>query len=250
MNSVDASVANMDVREHIRNCHALVGSDIHFAFQTIIDAREQDVVGFEALVRGIRKEPAALVMSRVPHGQRFNFDQACRIRAIEAAAQFDIEGKIHLNCTDIKASNIDLVIQVTQHVAKRHGYEPGSIVLELHNLESIGTRQQLIEVREKIHDVGFMTLADNFGQRDADLMPVATFRPTCLKLAHRLVEDIQDNTSAQAIASGAIATCKQLGIAVIASGVEKAEEFRWLSEAGVEFFQGYFFAQPGMDEED
>ena len=250
MSSTDVSAANFDVYEHIRSYHSLVGSDINFAFQTIVDAREQDVVGFEALVRGIRKEPASLVMSRVPHDQRFSFDQACRVRAIEAAAQFGIDGKLHLNCTDIKAGNIDLVLEVTQHIAKRHEIEPAHIVLELNNLEAIAQRNQLRNVRDKIHAAGFMTLADNFGSRDADLQPVATFQPTCLKLAHRLVESIHENPTAQAIARGAIATCKSLGTAVIASGVEKAEEFRWLSDAGVEFFQGYFFAQPGMDQTD
>ncbi len=249
MSSTDPSLADFDLREHIRNYHALVGSDINFAFQTIVDAREQDVVGFEALVRGIRKEPAALVMSRVPHDQRFSFDQACRVRAIEAAAKFGIDGKLHLNCTDVKADNVDLVLAVTRHIANRHGIELANIVLELYNLEAIGRGKQLREVRDKIHEAGFMTLADNFGSRDADLQPVAAFQPTCLKLAHHLVENIHDNPTAQAIVRGAIATCKSLSAAVIASGVEKAEEFRWLSEAGVEFFQGYFFAQPGMDEE-
>lgn len=250
MNKTDTSVDSFDVYEHIRSYHDLVGSDINFAFQTIVDAKEQDVVGFEALVRGIRKEPASLVMSRIPHNQRFSFDQACRVRAIEAAAQFGIDGKLHLNCTDIKASNIDLVLQVTRHIAKRHGIEPERIVLEIFNLEAIGQRRQLREVRDRIHAAGFMTLADNFGSRDADLQPVAAFQPTCLKLAHHLVEDIHDKPTAQAIIRGAIATCKALGIAVIASGVEKAEEFRWLNDAGVEFFQGYFFAQPGMDQTD
>lgn len=250
MSSTDTSTDSFDVYEHIRSYHALVGSDINFAFQTIVDAKEQDVVGFEALVRGIRKEPASLVMSRIPHDQRFSFDQACRVRAIEAAARFGIDGKLHLNCTDVKASNIDLVLQVTRHIAKRHQIEPTRIVLELNNLEAIAPRKQLREVRDKIHEAGFMSLADNFGQRDADLQPVAAFQPTCLKLAHHLVGDIHENTTAQAIARGVIAMCKSQGTAVIASGVEKAEEFRWLDDAGVEFFQGYFFAQPGMDQAD
>ncbi len=249
MNDPGMSLSDFDIREHIRAYHTLVGSDIQFAFQTIVDARHQDVVGFEALVRGIRKEPASQVISRVAHDQRFSFDQACRVRAIEAAAKFGIDGKLHLNCTDVKAGNIDLVLEVTRHVAERNDIELRNIVLELYNLEAIGRGRQIREVRDKIHEAGFMTLADNFGSRDADLQPVAAFQPTCLKLAHHLVDNIQDNPTAQAIVRGAIATCRSLGAAVIASGVEKAEEFRWLSEAGVEFFQGYFFAQPGMDEQ-
>jgi EAL domain-containing protein (putative c-di-GMP-specific phosphodiesterase class I) len=248
MSTTEPSASDFDVYEHIRGYHALVGTDISFAFQTILDATEQEVVGFEALVRGIRNEPASLVMSRVQHSQRFSFDQACRIRAIEAAEHFGIDGRLHLNCTDIKAGNVDLVVSVTAHMARRHNLDHDRIVLELNNLGALGGREPLAAVREAIHAAGFLTLADNFGQRDADLQPIAQFRPRQLKLAHRLVDNIHTNPESQAIVRGAIAMCQELDIQIIASGVEQAEEFRWLQDAGVELFQGYFFAQPGMDE--
>ncbi len=241
-----AAVSSTDIYEHIRSYHALVGSDIHFAFQTIINATEQDVVGFEALVRGIRDEPAALVMSRIQHEQRFAFDQACRIRAIEAAAGFGIDGALHLNCTDIKAANVELVCEVARHVGKRQGIAPHRIVLELSNLDAIGSRDQLQQVAATIREAGFRSLADNFGQRDADLRPLAIFRPDLVKLDLRLVENIHERSEAQAIARAAMAFCRDLDIRVMASGVERAEEFRWLQTIGVELFQGYFFAQPGM----
>ncbi len=239
--------ARLDVYAHIRSYHELVGTDINFAFQTIIDATAQEVTGFEALVRGIRKEPAAVVMSRIHKDQRFAFDQACRVRAIEAAAEFDIDGQLHLNCTDIKATNVELVVEVIQHVARRNSIGCDKIVLELNNLDAIGGRAALTTVRTVIQDAGLQTLADNFGQRDADLAPIALFRPQQLKLAHQLVEAIHDSPEAQAVTRGIMALCQDLDIRVIASGVEKAEEFRWLQDAGVELFQGYFFAQPGME---
>jgi len=234
-----------DVYAQIRRYHQLVGSNITFAFQTIIDATEQEVVGYEALVRGVKNEPASLVMSRVQQNRRFDFDQACRVRAIEASTSFDIDARLHLNCTDIKAANVDQVVEVCRHVARRQDIAFDRIVLELNNLDAIGNRELLQAVHMSIRDAGFLTLADNFGRRDADLRPVALFQPEQLKLAQQLVERIQDRRENQAIVKAAVALCRDLGITVIASGVETAEEFRWLHEAGIEFFQGYFFAQPG-----
>jgi EAL domain-containing protein (putative c-di-GMP-specific phosphodiesterase class I) len=247
MTQADAGRTGTDLYAEIRSYHELVGEDINFAFQTIIDAGEQEVAGFEALVRGIRKEPASLVMSRIPHDQRFAFDQACRIRAIEAAADFGIDGRLHLNCTDIKAANVGLVAEVITHVARRHKLDNGNIVLELNNLDAMGGAQPLTEVRQTLIGAGFHTLADNFGQRDADLRPIALFRPQQLKIAHRLVENIHEHREAQAIVRGLIAMCQDLGTEIIASGVEQREEFAWLQDAGIKLFQGYFFAQPGMD---
>lgn len=238
---------SMDVIDLIHRCQALVGSDIQFAFQTIIDTREQEVVGFEALVRGIRNEPPALVFSRIPHDQRFLFDQACRIRAMEAAEAFGIDSKLHLNCSEIKASNVELVAATTLHIARRHDLDPANIVLELSNLDAIGNAAALDEVQACLSSAGLTTLADNFGQRDANLRPVAGFRPQLLKLAHKLVDGIDGNRESQAMVKAALAFCEQMGIRPMASGVERAEEFEWLQAAGVDLFQGYFFAQPGMD---
>ncbi len=237
-----------DVVDRIRAYHQMVGDDINFAFQTIIDADGQEVVGFEALVRGIEKESAATVISRISRDKRFEFDQACRIRAIEAAARFGIDSNLHLNCSNIKASNIDQVLDVCLYAAKASDIRPENIVLELGNLSLIGTGADLINVRRAIRAAGFRILADNFGRRDADLRPVAQLEPSMIKLDHYLVHDIHQSRAAQSIFCGIMAMCEDRGIDVIAAGVESADEFNWLQKAGVRLFQGYYFAQPGMDE--
>jgi len=248
MNSAADPASTFDVYEHIRQYNRLVGADISFAFQTIMDASEFEVIGFEALVRGIRNEPAPQVMSRINHNQRFDFDQACRIRAIEAAAEFEIDADLHLNATDIKVGNVDVVVAVTQHLAKRHKIEPNRIVLELNNLGALGGEIPLKKIKATLADAGFRTLADNFGQRDADLRPLALFRPHLVKIDHRLVDRISENLEAQATVRGLIEFCNALDIEPVASGVETANEFRWLQEAGLRLFQGFFFAQPEMNQ--
>ncbi|MEN1729075.1 MAG: EAL domain-containing protein [Pseudomonadota bacterium] len=247
MGNVATTAASFDVYEHIRNYNRLVGTDISFAFQTIMDAANFEVVGFEALVRGIKKEPASQVISRISHDDRFDFDQACRIRAIEAAAEFEIDGNLHLNATDIKAANVELVVEVTRHLANRHKIDTGRIVLELNNLNAQGGADSLAQVSATLHEAGFRTLVDNFGQRDADLRPLTEFRPHLVKLDHRLVEGIHEKQDAQAIALGLIRFCQTMEIEPVASGVETADEFRWLQDAGIRLFQGYFFAQPEMN---
>lgn len=237
-----------DVVERIRSYQEMVGDDINFAFQTIIDADGQEVVGFEALVRGIQKESAATVISRISRDQRFDFDQACRIRAIEAAARFGIDNHLHLNCSNIKANNIEQVLDVCQHAAGISGIRPENIVLELGNLSLIGTAADLTKVRRKIRAAGFRILADNFGRRDADLRPVAQLEPSMLKLDHYLVHDIHQSRAAQAIIRGVMAMCEDRGIEVIAAGVESTDELTWLQKNGIRLFQGFYFAQPGMDE--
>ncbi len=239
---------NGDIQDHIRAYQDLVGSDIQFAFQTILDAEMLEVVAFEALVRGIRSESAATVISRIRHEQRFDFDQACRIRAIEAAARNQLEGDIHLNCSDIKPGNVKLVANVLLHIARRYGIDSERLVLELGNLDQLNTGGQLEEVASALETAGLRRLADNFGRRNADLRPVIQFLPEQLKLDRKLTSGIHENRGSQAIVHACRRLCQELGITVIAAGVESIDEFRWLQEAGIERFQGYFFAEPGLDD--
>lgn len=241
------AVSTDDLHDQIRNYQALVGTDIQFAFQTIIDARELEVVAFEALVRGLHGEAAATVISRIAQDDRFAFDQACRIRALEAAARGEIDQDLHLNCAEIRPANVNLVCEVTHHMARRYRINSERIVLEIAGLERLGTRRQLVDIRRDLQAAGLRTLADNVGRHQADLCALAAFRPDQIKLDRALTMDIEQSAERQAVVRGCLSLCRDLGIRLIAGGIETADEFAWLQEAGVEYFQGFFFTQPDLD---
>lgn len=225
---------------------SVLDSDIDFAFHPIVSDVLQDVIGFEALVRGSDRQCASSIMDRISAENRFAFDQACRIMAVKSAARFEIDGNLHLNCTDVTAENIERVVQVTRVIAEEHDLPVGRIVLEFSSLDAMGDRDELADVRETAQNAGFRVLLDNFGRDDADLTRMARFRPDWLKLDRRLVSGIHHNRTHQAIVRGVLGICKELGIQVMAGGVEKAEELEWLRNIGLESFQGYYFTRPEM----
>jgi EAL domain-containing protein (putative c-di-GMP-specific phosphodiesterase class I) len=238
-----------DLHGHIRGCQELVGTDIQFAFQTILNARELEVVAFEALVRGLAGEPAATVISRIAQENRFDFDQACRIRALEAAARSEVEQDLHLNCAEIRTSNVNLVSEVIHHMARRYRIDSDNIVLEIAGLNRLGTRRQIAEIRRELQAAGLRTLADNVGLNHADLSVLAAFQPDMIKLDRALVAKIEQSRQRQAVIHGCMSLCKDLGIRLIAGGIETREEFIWLRDNGIEYFQGFYFTQPDLDAE-
>ena len=72
-----------------RNPEAL-GFDFTMAFQLILDVEEQRPFAYEALVRGVNGESAGEILGRVNDGNRYRFDQACRVKAIEQAAKLGL----------------------------------------------------------------------------------------------------------------------------------------------------------------
>lgn len=238
-----------DLHGHIQRCEELVGTDIQFAFQTILDSRELEVVAFEALVRGLAGEPAATVISRISQADRFDFDQACRIRALEAAARAEIEQDLHLNCAEVRTSNVNLVSEVIHHMARRFRFDSDRIVLEIAGLTRLGTRRQLSEIRRELQAAGLRTLADNVGLNHADLLALAAFHPDMIKLDRALVANIEQSRPRQAVVRACLSLAYDLGIKLIAGGIETVDELSWLQDHGVEYFQGFFFTQPDLDAE-
>ena len=73
---------------------------------------------------------------------------------------------------------------------------------------------------------------------------LSKFQPDKIKIDREIISDVHKSGPKQAIVHALIKCCASLEIAVIAEGVEKAEEWMWLEAVGVSQFQGYLFACP------
>lgn len=225
---------------------SVIDLGISFAFQQHVDAATGRTRGHEALLRCVSGESAAEIIGSVRPENKFYFDQACRMRAIRDAARRGIEGPLHLNCTEVDASNLDLALSATLEAARRHGIDPDRIVLEFGSLHRLGNPRQLAKVRSRANQYGFRVLADNFGLGEAGLKRLAVLRPELVKLDRELIRNVHTSLRRQAMVHGIIATCQALGIEVIAAGVESEAEIAWLRSAGVETFQGFYYGRPSV----
>jgi len=61
-----------------------------------------------------------------------------------------------------------------------------------------------------------------------------------------LMRGIESNGPRQAIVRAIASVCVDLGIDLMAEGVETLDEFQWLKDEGIRLFQGYLFAKPGF----
>ena len=89
---------------------------------------------------------------------------------------------------------------------------------------------------------------DDFGSGHAGLALLDHYQPDLISLSMWLVRGIDHHGARQAILGGLVQTCGDLGIDIIAKGVETMEEYSWLRGAGIELFQGYLFARPGFEQ--
>ena len=74
-----------------------LGFKIRMAFQPIIDWQSKSIFAYEALVRGPEGEGAGWVFQHINDDNKYYFDQACRVKAIETAAKLGCNSFLSIN---------------------------------------------------------------------------------------------------------------------------------------------------------
>jgi EAL domain-containing protein (putative c-di-GMP-specific phosphodiesterase class I) len=224
-----------------------IGFEFSFAFQPIVDARNQEIISFEALVRGPHGEPSASVFAKVPKASLPRFDEICRSKAIAMASRLKIPNRLNLNLSAESIYQIDLSIMTTFQASIDSGIPVEKIVFEALEMESLTDQRNLLKYLRLIQDFGFSTAIDDFGAGYSGLKLLVEFQPNYIKLDRHLIGNIHQDAIKQSVFSGVRQICKKLGIEIVAEGVENAREYHWLREAGVSIFQGYYFARPAFE---
>jgi EAL domain-containing protein (putative c-di-GMP-specific phosphodiesterase class I) len=221
--------------------------DVSFAFQPIVDIESHTVFAYEALVRGPSNESAGSVLGSLPRSQLHAFDRAARMQAIALAASLGLETGLSLNFMPQALETLPDAISSTIDAARRAGISERRIFLEVTEGELIrdlaGFSKNINEYRAS----GMHLAIDDFGAGHSGLNLLADFQPDVIKIDMHLVRNIDSKGPRQAIVRAVIQVCGDLGIDVIAEGVETELEYRWFKRAGVRLFQGYLFGRPEFE---
>lgn len=223
-----------------------VGFQFDYAYQPIVDLATRSVYGHEALVRGPNGEGAMSVLSQVTEKNRYRFDQACRVKAIKGAAQLGIEERISINFLPNAIYKPEICIRTTLEAARTHGFPLERIIFEVTEGERVEDGPWLAEILREYKRCGLLTAIDDFGAGYAGLTLLANFQPDLIKIDMELVRNVDRSKSRQVIVLGLVRICLDMGVKVIAEGIETAAERDFLMDAGIHLMQGYLFSRPAF----
>jgi EAL domain-containing protein (putative c-di-GMP-specific phosphodiesterase class I) len=220
--------------------------ELAFAFQPIVDVSAGRTYAHEALVRGPNGESAGSVLARVDETNRYHFDQRCRTTAIAQAAALKMDSLLSINFMPNAVYRPEACIRSTLEAAEKHGFPIDRIIFETVEGENIISRPHLVEIFRAYKRFGFQTAIDDFGAGYSGLTLLADFQPDLIKLDMELVRGIDTDFVRQRIVCGVLAMCRDLGIRVIAEGIETRGERDFFAANDVMLMQGYFFAKPAF----
>ncbi|WP_313256333.1 EAL domain-containing protein [Stenotrophomonas acidaminiphila] len=221
--------------------------EFSYAFQPIVDVCARRIFAHEGLVRGTAGEPAASVLSRITASNRYAFDQACRDKVIQTASRLQMGSYLSINFLPNAIYRPELCIRSTLRAARRYGFPVEQIIFETVEGEQVSDGSWLAEILSEYKRIGFKTAIDDFGAGFAGLTLLADFQPDIVKLDMALIRAIDQSPPRRAIVAGVVAMCRELGIEVIAEGIETADEARCLADLGIGLMQGYWFGRPQFE---
>lgn len=222
--------------------------EFSMAFQPIIDVRSREIFACEALVRGTDGTGAAGILSQVNTDNRYQFDQSCRVKAVELAAHLNIPCFVSINFLPNAVYQAATCIRATLEAARRFNFPVDRLIFEITENEQLVDKDHLKSIITEYKRQGFKTAIDDFGAGYSGLNLLAEFQPDIIKLDMALIRGIDRDVVKQAIVRGILGVCEALNIEVIAEGIETESELNFLRQLNIYLFQGYLFARPTFEQ--
>ena len=233
---------------------ALERGEFAVVYQPIATLDSNRIAGFEALVRW-RHPGLGLIapLEFIPLAEKTGFivplgawvlREACRqLKAWQDTIPGSSELWMSVNLSSLQFRSPSLVDDITQ-VLNELGLAPRSLVLELTEgiaMENPGAvRALLLQLRA----IGVRVSVDDFGTGHSSLAYLRQFPLHSLKVDRSFVRGIEGNRDMASIVSAVTTMAQQLGLRVVAEGIEKEEQLGLLRALGCEFGQGYLFSRP------
>jgi diguanylate cyclase (GGDEF)-like protein len=221
------------------------------AYQPIIDLVSGETMAVEALVRWrhpTRGEvsPAEFVPLAeetgliVPLGQ-WVLEEACR-QAREWRRQGLPTVRMHVNLSAGQLQQKGLVAHVAE-VVGRIGIVPSQLVLEVTETMVMGDVEAAIDVMRSLHHLGIGVSLDDFGTGNSSLSHLKRFPLRSVKIDKSFITGLGSSGPDQAVVRSVVMMARELGMLVVAEGIETADELAAAARLGCDQGQGFHFAR-------
>jgi diguanylate cyclase (GGDEF)-like protein/PAS domain S-box-containing protein len=236
---------------------ALRNGELHLHYQPQVCARDGRSFGVEALARWrhpllgdispLKFIPIAEESGLIEALGSWVLEEACRqLRAWRAEGIEGIRMAVNLSAQQLRSPSL---VQFVDAVLKRHGLKGSDLELEITESVAMENPERAIGQLQALRDLGIQLAIDDFGTGYSSLTYLKRLPIHVLKLDRTFVRDIETDPSDAEISAATLALAHNLGLKVIAEGVETEAQRDFLIRHQCDFMQGFLFSQPLPAEE-
>ncbi|MEA5419918.1 EAL domain-containing protein [Spirulina sp. CCNP1310] len=231
-------------------------SDFTVYYQPILDLSSEKLAGFEALIRWRHPSrglvsPAEFIPSMEMTGLIVSVGLWVLRQACEQLQQWHRRGwpelTMSVNLSVRQFASPTLLADVEQILAET-GVNPAVLKLEITESAIMDNAEMAIALTQSLRSRGLQISIDDFGTGYSSLGYLHRFPVDALKIDRSFINAINPTSGVtnppHQVVETIITLAQQLGLAVIAEGIETQAQLAWLQHLDCEFGQGYLFAKP------
>ncbi len=231
---------------------ALINKEFVVYYQPQIDARDNSLVGMEALVRWEHPtlgliSPAKFIPLAEETGLVVKIDKLVMASAMEQFAKWYSggynPGVLSLNLA-IKHLEKNNYIEKLYNSMSKFSLDSQYLELELTESDVMKKPEEAIDKLHKISALGIKVAIDDFGTGYSSLSYLKRLPISKLKIDKSFVDDIPHDEDGKSIVKAVIAMAHSLKLDLIAEGVEEEVQKEFLLEHGCNNIQGYYYSKP------
>ncbi|MDK1289616.1 EAL domain-containing protein [Pseudoalteromonas umbrosa] len=232
--------------------HALTQNQFEMHFQPIVSMQTKKITKAEALIRWQHPDkgminpaefiPLAEETQLIHQLGELAFDQA--VHVLQQTRDLNRPIQLSINVSPIQFSAKHTTLLAWQQQLAKHQLTPDMLVLEITEglmMQGEGRSQKRLT---KLIQQGFSIALDDFGTGYSSLAYLKQMDTEFIKIDKRFVDGIEHNQNDLVLCETMILMAHQLGLKVIAEGIETATQHELLKQAGCDFGQGYFYSKP------
>ena len=220
-------------------------------YQAKVETRSQKIVGMEALARWLHPEmglikPQDFISIAEESGLIFPLSEyimytACRDTKAWQEQGFNLCVSLNLS---VKQFQNDNLLPYIKNVLEVTGLSPGCLEFEITESITLNAEEESIAVLSALKAVGMHISIDDFGTGYSSFSYLKEYPIDILKIDKSFIDGLPKDTSNAAITDSIINLARNMGYAVVAEGVENADQFEFLKERSCYAVQGYYFSKP------
>ena len=173
---------------------------------------------------------------------RYVWEEAARqIAAWKKELGVTIPVSVNVSRVDIAAP--DMTDFITK-IVKENGLSASEYMLEITESAYTSDSKHIVEVIENLRSLGHKVEMDDFGSGYSSLNMLTSMPIDVLKMDKAFIRNIQPGNKEMKLVELVLDIAKNLGVPVVAEGVETEEELNMLKAAGCDIIQGYYFSKP------
>ncbi|HEY3318102.1 MAG TPA: bifunctional diguanylate cyclase/phosphodiesterase [Coriobacteriia bacterium] len=254
-NGLETALSDSHVREQVdgadrkrRLRDIIEAEEVRTLVHPVMDLEDFSVIGYEALSRGPEggefERPDKLFKVAYDADLVMELERLCRRKAIEVARDLPAGRLLFINIEPESVSDPELREAVFGALIAESGMEPDRFVLEITERTAIVDFCAFRSTLEYLRALGFSVAVDDAGAGYGSLQCLAEVRPQWLKIDISLIRGIDHDRVRYQLVKSLATFAEEMGVSLIAEGIETAEELAAVKELGVRYGQGFFFCLP------